>query len=102
MRYPTVGDWKWMRNGGWIKIIPRKDWREEILIAFHELIEMSLCRQRKILGKEIMDFDIKSGLDDPGMSSKAPYNAEHMTATVLEKLFAYELGVNWRKYNDNL
>ncbi len=112
-RYPTVGDY-WDENGtDHIRVSSMKDWRYEILVAVHEMIELSLVRQRGIAEESITDFDIsfeKSREDrlvigEPGDHPQAPYRKEHFFATNVERLLAAELGVDWFEYEhyvDNL
>ena len=46
-RYPTVGDY-WLDESGveQIRVSEMMDWRYEVLVAVHEIIEMALTRQR--------------------------------------------------------
>lgn len=112
-RYITVGDWFFEKDGTLrIKVSDMKNWKYEFLVAYHELIEVMLCKDRKISQKSVDSFDInfekereqgKHGLEDePGDDPKAPYRKEHFFATNIERLTADELGVNWEKYNDTV
>ena len=107
-RYPTVGDY-WHEDGTErVRISKMVDWRYEILVTVHELIEMALTKHRGISEQDITDFDIgfekarEAGLvqGEPGDQKDAPYQREHIFATNLERLFAAELGVNWREYDE--
>lgn len=109
-RYPTVGDWIWDKNGDIIiTVSDMKNKKFEFLVAFHELIETMLCKERGIKQEEVDDFDIsyeaKRNFGDdsePGDSLKAPYYNEHQFATCLERLMALELGVNWKEYDEKV
>jgi hypothetical protein len=104
-RYNTVGDY-WAKNGReQIRISNMQNWRYELLVAIHEIIEAFLCKDREISEGKIMDFDIKfeelrtSKNAEPGMHKNAPYREEHKFATRVERMLARELGVNWKKYD---
>src|SRR5438874_9307603 len=98
-RYPTVGDY-WEENGvEQVRVSQMRDWRYEVLVAVHELIEMAITKHRGIEEAAISEFDInfektrEQGLvtGEPGDHVKAPYRKEHFFATNLERLFAAEL-----------
>lgn len=105
-RYNTVGDY-WKKDGkDIVRISDMGNWKYEMLIVIHELIEESLCRARGISDDAITEFDEqyekgrKYGvLDEPGNDSEAPYHAEHVFATKIEKYVAEELNIDWEKYN---
>jgi hypothetical protein len=107
-RYPTVGDY-WEDEHGieQIRISEMMDWRYEVLVAVHEIVEMALTRQRGIAEEAITEFDIHFEQDkekglvggEAGDNVNAPYRKEHFFATNLERLFAAELGVDWFEYD---
>jgi hypothetical protein len=109
-RYPTVGDWVWDANGNLlITISDMGDWRYNFLIAFHELIEVMLCRKRGITQEEVDQFDMvyekqrkENDFSEPGDSRLAPYYNEHQFATKMEREMARELGVDWDDYNEKV
>jgi len=109
-RYPTVGDWIWDKDGNLcIFISNMKNWRYEFLVAFHELIEVMLCRERGIAQDQVDNFDLEyearreeGDLSEPGDSPLAPYTNEHKFATKLERLMAEELGVDWSEYDQTV
>jgi hypothetical protein len=78
------------------------------LVLIHELIELHLVNKRGILIEDIDAFDkkfeedrskgIHSQDEEPGDSCYAPYRKEHLFATNIERLLAYELGVDWEEY----
>ncbi len=106
-RYPTVGDYWQEGDTDQVRVSAMKDWRYEILVAVHELIEMALTRHRGISEESITAFDVEYERlreeelvkGEPGDSAKAPYQKEHFFATNVERLFAAELGVNWADYD---
>ena len=105
-KYDTAGDYEQMRDGRWVLSISRlTDWRYEACILIHELVEMCLTKHHNVDWKDIDIFDISGeGKDhpDPGTLPSAPYHNEHILATQLEKKFAKMLGVDWKKYNEEL
>lgn len=110
-RYPTIGDYWFEDNGDiQIRVSDTGNWKYELLVALHELIEVSLCKDRGISEPAIKAFDEhfeanRSVFDpdsEPGDDPKAPYRKEHRFAENLERLFAAELGVNWDSYDEDL
>ena len=58
-RYPTTGDW-WFEPDGSLQIAVT-EWGHpdhEFLIAFHELVEVWLCRRRGITTEAVDAFDM--------------------------------------------
>lgn len=106
-RYNTVGDYQTSDNGNvYFTISEMANWRYEFLVALHEQIEKMLCFHRDISEARIDAFDIKyeenrkeGDLSEPGNDPSAPYHNEHMLATIIEKLVANELGVDWDEYD---
>lgn len=114
-RYETVGDYylyksKKKRNKFiWLfRVSKLGDWRLEILIFVHEVIEWALVRNRGISVECIDRFDKryeqrrKLGYEDcqgePGDHKDSPYRKEHFFATSIERLLAAELKVDWEVY----
>jgi hypothetical protein len=107
-RYPTVGDY-WLDEAGveQIRVSEMMDWRYEVLVAVHEIVEMALTRHRGIAEEAITEFDMKFEQDkekglvggEAGDNVNAPYQKEHFFATNLERLLAGELDVNWFEYD---
>jgi hypothetical protein len=70
------------------------DWRSELLVALHELVELSTaCWVKGVKDRDIVKFDkahnkkVENGEsmnDDPGCEPDAPYHMEHMLATFIE------------------
>lgn len=104
--YPTVGDWRFDEEGNLkIFISNMNNWKYEFLVAFHELAEVMLCKDRGISQESVDKFDIdfennreERNVDEPGDDPHAPYRKEHFFATSIERLMAAELGVDWGEY----
>jgi hypothetical protein len=108
-RYDTVGDY-WTDPDGTeqVRVSEMGDWRYELLIAVHELVESHLCKHRGISEPQIMKFDkawelaklagAKTVEDEPGFAKDAPYMPEHHFSTGIEMLLAQQLDVHWPTY----
>lgn len=109
-RYVTLGDWFHVKlcdqhigeseeTRTVIRVSELGDERYEFLIAFHELVEMMLCKVRGIPAAAVDEFDQNfSGTGEPGDDPASPYFREHQFAFMLERMMAHEMGVNWREY----
>lgn len=109
-RYTTVGDWYYDADGTLqIKVSGLSDWRREMLVAIHELVEVLTCKNDGV-GQEIVDkFDKdfeanRSGdnEDEPGDEPDAPYVDQHCLATGIERILAQQWGVKWKDYEKEL
>lgn len=109
-RYATVGDW-YNTSGDNIRIAISNmgDWRKEIAVAMHELIEYALCRERNISQDDVDDFDrnfearrLEGNTDEPGDDPSAPYHYEHQFATIIERAICLELGLDWKEYEKTI
>lgn len=102
-RYETTGDYTVDGDEVSVFISEVGDWRSEMLVAVHELIEVLLVLHKGIAVSDIDDFDISHPeLEDPGLDSRAPYHKEHMFATAVEMLMCPKLGLEWNDHNDLL
>jgi len=108
-RYKTAGDWQWDRRDSkfgdslYITVGRLGDERYEFLVALHELIEAYLCKENSITQEQVDEFDKHNPeLDEPGESPMAPYYKEHMRASIIERIMAQFLDVDWLKYEDAL
>lgn len=112
-RYPTVGDW-WLDSGTWhFRISNLGDFRYEVLVFIHELIEFVLCTFAQVAADEIDRFDIEYEQargpaghapcgcvlrDEPGDDPHSPYHRQHVAATLCEFTVAKFMGVSWSDY----
>jgi hypothetical protein len=108
-RYDTCGDWLFDKQDGSLIIYVSNlgDWKQELCVAVHELIEAMLCKDLGITDELVTEFDedfeskrVEGNTDEPGDSPDAPYKAQHFFATSLERLLAAELGVDWKEYEE--
>lgn len=107
-RYDTAGDWYsktslFTEDAIRIRVSKLGNPKYEFLVALHELIEMFLCHERGI-GEDLVDkFDFAwKGNSESGDDPNSPYYKEHQFATIIERLMAHELGVDWQTYNQRL
>lgn len=111
-RNAQCGDWKYGDNFIEVAVKSMSDWRYELLVQVHELVEAALCKQRGITDDEVTAFDMQfeeeraAGLHSPteedGDDPSAPYHKEHFAATNIERLLARELGVVWSDYEEEI
>jgi hypothetical protein len=108
-RYPTVGDWWWTPEGNLeVRISDMGNWKYEFLVAYHELLEAMLCKDRGITIDEVDAFDKnfeeerERGLhtidEEPGYAYDSPYKEEHFIAESVERIAANQLKVDWNTY----
>lgn len=109
-RYETPGDyWVDAKDVVQVRVSEMENWRYEMLVAVHELVEFFVCQHMRIDIKRIDAFDIqfekdrKKGLHpaeaEPGDHKDAPYKTAHFIATTVERLLAVALGVDWNEYD---
>lgn len=113
-RYETVGDWRVNDNGSTIQISVSDlgDWREEALVAVHELIEALLCKANGVTTDAVDVFDMKFeerrkaqpelANCEPGDEPNAPYCFEHCVAAGVERQLCALLGLNWKEYEEDV
>ena len=105
-RYNTIGDWYTDRISGDVKIFVSNlaNWRYELLIAVHELVEAFQCMHNGVAEEAVTKFDKQFVERDsePGDSLQAPYAKQHCLATGIERVLAFALDVKWQLYEDTL
>lgn len=106
-RYETCGDYQTGQDGSIeFRISALSDWRREMLIAVHELVEKAWAMHHQVSDQEIDDFDMmyerqraEGDESEPGDSPVCPVFAGHQFATHVEKQLAEILDVNWAAYS---
>jgi hypothetical protein len=98
-RYDTCGDYWEQPASLEVRVTQYRNTAYSQLILIHELVELFLVQQRGIKLSDIDEFDMMF-LDEgePGDDPRAPYYKEHRFATMIERLCAAEMGVDWAKY----
>ena len=99
-RYDTCGDWQYTKSGALtITVSDLGNWRMEVAVAIHELIECLLCRNDGVTTQQVDEFDMSyKGKGEPGDEPSAPYASQHSVATGVERIMTALLGVKWREY----
>lgn len=104
MRYRTVGDWFFPYDHELsIQVADTGNWRFNLLVAIHELVEVFLCTDKGISQESVDRFDLTHEEDaDPGSHPQAPYHDQHMVALGMEIVLSAQLGIKWRLYEQAL
>lgn len=107
--YPTIGNWTWKGQRLVIHVSDMSDWRHELLVAVHELVECYLCRMEGIPEFKVTAFDrafekkrSKKGsielCGEPGEMKGCLYHKQHMLAEHIEHALCEVLEVKWKEY----
>lgn len=98
-RYPTAGDYFIEEGTLHVKVSTIGNWRAELLVAIHELVEIALVESEGITYDQIDEFDMgHPELADPGADPRAPYHRQHNFATGVEMLVCTAMGLSWTDY----
>lgn len=103
-RYRTLGDWFFEYDKGLeqklhVRVSETGDWRSNVLIAMHEIVEALLCDFRGIAQAEVDAFDkAHPELDEPGDHPEAPYGDEHCLAMGIERMLAAAMKYPWAEH----
>ena len=106
-QYDTCGNYGENKFYTWFQISRLRNWKYEVLILVHEIIEYFLCKARGIKVTDIDNFDLmfeaerRAGKwinEEPGFDKRAPYLKEHTFATKIEKMLCKEFGLDWENY----
>lgn len=105
-KYETCGDYFWYDGTLHIRVSEVPEHADYSLpVIVHELVEALLCHERGIHSAVIDRFDMQfeakreeGNTDEPGDDPSAPYHDEHVFATIIERLVARELGIEWSGY----
>ena len=105
MRYNSCGDYFYIPLNDTL-VFDIADTGNDVynkLILIHELVEELLTSQKGIKEEDIMKWD-KEHLDseDPGGISDAPYHQEHQIAESVEQFLCEIIGLDWKKYNEEI
>lgn len=110
-RYNTAGDYWETETEIHFRISKQQDERSEVAILLHEVTEFFLTKQQGISEEEITAYDLdweerfKRGdvkADEPGMENDCPYKDEHETSLMIEKIFCWAAGIDWKKHDEQL
>jgi len=102
-RYETAGDYVEKDGNLDIRITDYGNDDYFFLIAVHELIEAYLCKKKGIDFEKIDKFDMEfKGEGEPGDDINCPYKYQHEFATIIERLLASRLKIDWVEYNNEI
>ncbi len=111
-RYNTSGDyWTDKKGVEQFRISDLGDYRMELAVLVHEIVEDYLCKHRGIKEQDIMAFDLmfekereegKWKDEEPGDDPRAIYHDPHQIATVIERILISYFGINWKDYDDKI
>lgn len=101
-RYDTVGDWQLEDGRLTIRVSEQGNWRSNMLIAVHELVEVILCVDKGVTQEQVDAFDMAfenaTAKTEPGDDAKAPYRDQHCFATAVERMLCAAMGLSWADY----
>ena len=105
-------DWFWDSLGNLqvrISPIDGGDWRDEALLAVHEIVEALISKHLGVSQQAVDAFDTaydKAHPDQPDLNAGddplAPYDRAHTMATACERAMAFALDVQWGEYDQRL
>ncbi len=98
-RYQTVGDWRLVDGVLAIRVSSMRNWRYEMAVATHELVEALLCIHKGVTASEVDEFDMSYvGAGEPGDDTDAPYRDQHCFATAVERMLIAAMEQSWADY----
>ena len=105
-RYETLGDWFYEIADGKptlvIRVSSTGDWRSDMLVALHELVEALLCRHAGVEQELVDNFDMTFVGDEPGDSVAAPYRDQHCFAMAVERMLCAAMRMAWVEHEKRL
>ena len=103
--YNTIGNYDIADDGCiviFISSLGNKLYEQAVLL--HELVEITLIKDRGISVSDITAFDVEfennrnNEFDEPGDDPSSPYHREHKVASNVERRFIEEVGEDWGEY----
>lgn len=103
-RYDTCGDWMFDEHGDLtILISAMGDWRSEMLVAIHELVEVILCKHDGVTQEAVDTFDQDHPeCMEPGDEPTAPYRDQHCFATSVERMVCAAMKMPWSEHDQRV
>lgn len=109
IRNNGIGDYLMDEEGViYISVAKFGDWKDQLLVAIHELTEFAQCIDKGIPEPDIDTFDAMyekeraQGLhrqdEEAGNDPRAPYYVQHQVATAIELFIAPHLRIDWKDY----
>lgn len=103
-RYKSIDDWQnpYINSNNVVFTVQAADtgnWKYNMLIFFHALVEQVLCYSNKITDEQVSEWDMRhTHCDDPGSHEEAPYFREHKSAEEIEAMISTYLDIPWDDY----
>lgn len=109
MRYPSCGDYYFLKGVLHFRVANLGNWRWEACILVHELTEFFIVKHQGIPLSKIDKFDMSyekqrgcCDFSEPGDAEKCPYRFAHGVASGVERIMVAILGCSWRRYSDKI
>jgi hypothetical protein len=109
-QFTTIGHWFEDADGLHIQISRELNWKFQVAVLFHELIEVFMCEAQGVKTPECDVFDalFESEYErgvwpksvEAGMDKRCPYRKGHIWGRRFERLVIFLLGASWREYGD--
>lgn len=100
-RYNTLGDWLFEGDDLVIRVSASGDWRSDMLVAIHELVEVVLCKADGVTQEVVDAFDMSHpDSEEPGDEPNAPYRDQHCHALAVERMVAAAMKYSWQHHDD--
>lgn len=103
-RFGEIGDWFFDAEANELTIFVSRmsDWRSEMAVAIHEAFEAVACLAHDIDQTDVDAFDkefyLENDTGEAGDAKDAPYHAEHVGATFVEREVTSRLDLDWVKH----
>jgi hypothetical protein len=102
-RYNTLGDWLVEDKTLVIRVSASGDWRSDVLVAVHKIVEAVLCQNDGVTSAQVDEFDMRHPeSDEPGDDPAAPYVHQHCAAMAVERLLASLMKYPWAAHEARL
>jgi hypothetical protein len=107
-RLLECGDWIYDAEDDVIIVFVNRmeDWRSELAVMLHEIFEAVSCIAADVDQTDVDFFDKKFYLEhdddsEAGDSRDAPYHAQHVGASFVEKEVCSQLKIDWKTHEIN-
>lgn len=108
-RFNTIGDWGRSESGEYfITIAMLPDYRHQVLVLIHELVEWTICMATGVSVEaadafdELWEQELRQGKQPPeeeaGFDLRCPYRRGHIWGARAERFFAWLFRVDWKAY----
>jgi hypothetical protein len=109
-RFTTQGDWWETADTLQVRVTQCDDWRYQVPVLMHELIEFFWCKAHGVTTEECDAFDVLFEQEyedgkwnrtvEAGFDRRCPYRGGHKWGHKFERLTCWMLRVSWMKYEE--